>query len=173
MKFFLEILIKTRYLFRSTIIIFSSDGLGKRGGGIATRRKSCQPFLTRNSFNPRRSPSAGTGSQIEKEIEGGEISFELRFETRRRNLFAGEGRRIAYADRCAHLRSSFFGAVSSVHEMLDFCFDFRVLGNLSMGSLELCQVLAGMKVSLEMFTRNWMKFGKEGSVEGYFCLESL
>lgn len=39
----------------------------------------------------------------------------------------GRGARIAYADRCAHLRSSFFGAVSSVHEMLDFCFDFRVL----------------------------------------------
>lgn len=137
------------------------------GGGIATRRKPCQPFLTRNSFNPEEVAFRGN-RKPDRERERRGISFELRFETRRRNLFAREGRRIAYADRCAHLRSSFLGAVSSVREMLDFCFDFRVLENLSMGSLELCQVLAGMKVSLEMFARNWMKFEQEGSVEGIF-----
>lgn len=140
MKFFLELSFCLPFHDYNILVRWPGEE-----GGIATRRK---PFLTRNSFHPRRSrePEA---RQRKRERE---ISFDSRHVE---EIYS----RIAYADRCAHLRSSFSGAVSS--KCLDFCLDFRVLENLSMASLELCQVLAGMKVSPEMFARDEVSEGRK------------
>lgn len=137
------------FAFPSTIIIFSSGGLEKR----EALPRDVSPF-----WPEIRSIHGGRGNRKPGKEREREISFDSRHVE---EIYS----RIAYADRCAHLRSSFSGAVSS--KCLDFCLDFRVLENLSMASLELCQVLAGMKVSPEMFARDEVSEGRN------FCLESL
>ena len=65
----------------------------------------------------------------------------------------GRGARIAYADRCAHLRSSFFGAVSSVHECSTFASTSVFSRKLVNGQSRIMLGIGGD----ESFTRNVCK----------------
>lgn len=85
------------FAFPSTIIIFSSGGLEKR----EALPRDVSPF-----WPEIRSIHGGCGNRKPGREREREISFDSRHVE---EIYS----RIAYADRCAHLRSSFSGAVSS------------------------------------------------------------
>lgn len=92
MKFFLELSFCLPFHDYNILVRWPGEE-----GGIATRRK---PFLTRNSFHPRRSrePEARQRKR-ERDL--------VRFETRRRNLFADRVCRPVCSSPLEFLRGSF------------------------------------------------------------------